>query len=60
MVTSESRSQICGKFGNVVLENDRDDQLDRRCESEEVLPTVKKERQILLTIKQRKANWKEI
>ena len=41
MVSSESRSEICGKFGNVVLENDGDDQLDRPCESEEVLPTVK-------------------
>jgi len=60
MFTSESRSEICRKFGNVVLENDGDDQLDRPCESEEVLPTVKEEREVLLTMKQRKANWKEI
>jgi hypothetical protein len=59
-VTSGSRSEICGKFGNVVLEKEGDDQFDRPCESEEVLYTVKEERKILLTIKQRKANWKEI
>jgi len=43
-----------------VLEKAGDDQLDRPCESEEVLHTVKEERKILITIKQRKANWKEI
>jgi hypothetical protein len=44
----------------VVLEKDGDDQLDRTCESEEVLHTIKEERKILPTIKQRKAKWKEI
>ena len=59
-VTSESRSEICGKFGNVVLEKDGDDRLDRPCESEEILHTFKEERKILLTIKQRKVNWREM
>jgi hypothetical protein len=56
----ESRSENCGKFGNVLLEKEGDDQLDRPCESEEVLHTFKDERNILLLIKQKKANWKEI
>jgi hypothetical protein len=30
--TSESRSEISGKFWNVVLEKDGEDQLDRQCE----------------------------
>jgi len=31
--TSESRSEIPGKLLNVVLEKDREDQLDRSCEN---------------------------
>jgi hypothetical protein len=30
--TSESRSEVSGKFWNVVLEKNREDQLDRSCE----------------------------
>jgi hypothetical protein len=30
-VTSESRSEIPGKFSNVVLERDGEDQMDRSC-----------------------------
>ena len=30
--TSESRSEVSGKFWNVVLEKDGDNQLDRSCE----------------------------
>jgi hypothetical protein len=30
--TSESRSEVSGKFWNVVLENNGEDQLDRSCE----------------------------
>jgi hypothetical protein len=41
-------------------EKEGDDQVDGPCDSEEVLHTVKEERKILPTIKQRKANWKEI
>jgi hypothetical protein len=44
----------------VVLEKDGDDQLDRPFESEELLHTFREEKKILLTIKQKKANWKEI
>jgi hypothetical protein len=55
----ESRSENFGKFGNGLLEKDGDDQLDRPCESEEVLHTVQEGRNILLLIKQGKANWKE-
>ena len=32
MDTSESRSEIPGKFRNAVLEKDREGQLDRSCE----------------------------
>jgi len=42
----------------VVLEKDGEDQLDRLCvRNEEVLRTVKEERNILRTVKRRKANW---
>ena len=43
-----------------MLVKDGDDQLDRTCENEEVLRTVKEERKIIPAIKQSKANWKEI
>jgi len=32
LVTSESRSEVSGKFSNVVLERVSEDQLDRSCE----------------------------
>ena len=51
------RSEIPGKFYNVVLEEDREDQLDRSCEKRKVLQRVKDERNIVHTIKRRKANW---
>jgi hypothetical protein len=54
--TPESRSEVPGKFSNVVLEIDGEDQLDNRVGNEEVL-RVKEERNILRTIKRRKANW---
>jgi hypothetical protein len=40
-----------------VQEIDGEDHLDDRVGNEEVLQRVKKERNILLTIKRRKANW---
>jgi hypothetical protein len=55
--TSESRSEVSGEFGNVVLEKNGEDQLDRSCEKCEVLHRVKEERNILHTIKRRKTNW---
>jgi superfamily I DNA and RNA helicase len=41
----------------VVLEKGGEDQLGRSFENEEVLLRVKKERNILHTVKTRKANW---
>jgi hypothetical protein len=41
----------------VVLEKNGEDQLDRSVKYEEVLHRVKEERNILHTIKRRKANW---
>jgi hypothetical protein len=41
----------------VVLEKDGEDQLDRSVRNEEVLHRVKEERNIVHTIKRRKANW---
>jgi hypothetical protein len=40
-----------------VLEKNGGDRLDRSCENEEVLHIVKEERNIVQTIKRRKANW---
>ena len=54
---SGSRSEIPGKFRNVVLEKDGEDQLDRSCENEEVLLRVNEQRNILHEIRKRKANW---
>jgi hypothetical protein len=51
--TSEIRWEICGKFWNVVLENDGEDQLDRSRGN-----GVKDGRNIRKTIKRRKANWR--
>jgi hypothetical protein len=41
----------------VVLEKEREDQLDRSLRNEEVLLRVKEERNILHTVKRKKANW---
>ena len=54
---SGSRSEIPGKFWNVVLEKDGEDQLDRPCENEEVLLRVNEQRNILHEIRKRKDNW---
>jgi len=53
--TSESKLQIPEKFLNVLLEKEGEAQLDRTRENE-VLHTVKGERNILHTIQRRKAN----
>jgi len=53
---SERWSEIPGKFWNVVLEKDGEDPFDRSMKNE-VLHRVKDERNILLTIHRRKANW---
>ena len=54
--TSESRSEIHGKFLNVALEKNGD-HLDRCVRNKEVLHRVKEERNVLRSIKRRKANW---
>jgi hypothetical protein len=46
---SGSRSETPGKFWNVVLEKDGEDQLDRSCEDWKVLHRVKEKRNILHT-----------
>ena len=53
---SGSRSEIPGKFWNVVLEKDGEDQLDWSCENEEVLLRVNEQRNILQETRKRKAN----
>jgi hypothetical protein len=55
--TSECRSEIPGKFRNVVLVKDGEEELDRSCEKKEALHRVKEERNTLQIIKRRKANW---
>ena len=57
MGTSERRSEILGKFLNVVQEKDGEDWLDRSSENKEVLCRDKEERNILPTVKRRKVNW---
>jgi len=52
LYTSKSRSEIPGKFWNVVLEKDWEDQFDRSCGSR-----VKEGRDVWQTLKRRKANW---
>jgi hypothetical protein len=52
--TSENRSDVYGKFGNVMLEKIS---WTDRVRNEEVLHRVKEERNILLTMKRRKAIW---
>ena len=54
---SGSRSEIPGKFWNVVLEKDEKGQLDWSCKNEEVLFRVNEQRNILHEIRKRKANW---
>jgi hypothetical protein len=54
--TSESRPGIPGKFWNVVLENNGD-HLDRPCEKWGSITQSQGERNILHTVKRRKANW---
>jgi hypothetical protein len=54
--TAEIRSEIPGKFWNVVLEKDREDELDRSCEKWNT-ERVRKERNILHTVKRKKVNW---
>ena len=49
---SSSRSEIPGKFLNVVLEKDRKDPLDRSCDK-----WRSEQRNILHEIRKRKANW---
>ena len=46
-----------GKFWNVVLEKDGEDQLDRSCEKWRSLLRVNEQRNILHEIRTRKANW---
>ena len=54
--TSKSRSEIAGKFWNV-LEKDGEHQLHGSCEKGEVLHRVKGEKSVIHTVKRRKANW---
>ena len=54
---SGSRSEIPGKFWNVVLEKDGEDQLDRSCEKWRSVTWVNEQRNILIDIRKRKANW---
>ena len=51
----ESRSEIPGKFLNVVLEEDEDDQIDRSCEKWSI--TKSEEGEEYTKIKRRKTNW---
>jgi hypothetical protein len=53
--TSESGSEVPGKFLNVVLEKDGEEQLYLSRKNGEILHRIKEERNILLTVKQRKA-----
>ena len=53
---SGSRSEIPGKWWNVVLEKDGEDQLDRSCEKWRRV-RGNEQRNILHEIRKRKANW---
>jgi len=46
---SRSRSELPGKFRNVVLEKDGEDQLGRWCEKRRSVKRVKEERNIIET-----------
>jgi hypothetical protein len=52
-----SRSEKPGKFSNVVLGKDGEDQLDRSCEKWKVLLRVKEQRNIIRVISKLKAKW---
>jgi hypothetical protein len=54
--TSGSRSETPGKFGNVMLEKDGEDQLNDHVRNEKVLLRVKEQRNIPHEISKRKAN----
>ena len=54
--TSESRSEMPGQFLNVVLEKDGGDKFDQSCEKCGSIHRVSQERNILYTVKRRKAN----
>jgi hypothetical protein len=58
--TSEIRSEIPGKFLNVILEKDGEDQLVRLCEK--LLHRIKGERNILHKMKRRKTklDWSHV
>ena len=56
MDTSERRSEIPGKFSNVVLEKDGE-QFDRSCEKRSINILSRRTRNILHTINRRKADW---
>jgi len=55
--TSGSRSEIPGKFWNVVLEKDGEISWTDHVKNEEVLLRVNEQRNILHEIRKRKANW---
>jgi hypothetical protein len=57
VVTSESRSEIPGKFWKVMVEKNGDDQLDRSCEKWRSITQSQGGEEFLHTIKIRKANW---
>jgi hypothetical protein len=53
-MTNVGRSEIPGKFSNLMLEKDGEDQLDDCVRNEELLHRIKEYRNILHTIKTRK------
>ena len=55
--TLESRSEIPEKFRNLVLEKDGEISWTNHVRNEEVLRGVMEDRNIVHTIKRRKANW---
>jgi len=55
--TSESKSEMPGKFWSVVLEKDGEGQLDHCVKNEEVLHTVKEDMNVLHTLQIRNASW---
>ena len=54
---SGSRLEIPGKFWNVVVEKDGEDQLERSREKWRSITSVKQQRNIVQEITKRKANW---
>jgi len=55
--TSESRSEISGKFWNMVLEKDAEDKLDRSCGKLRSIIRSQGGEEILQTIKRMNDNW---